>query len=182
MKKPLCSFFFITIFLFFLITQRSFPQNQIPFSVISSGGEKSSGSSYLLSSTVGETFIGKTVNIENRHNLGFWYVYKQSIITEVEKEEENLPTMFKLEQNYPNPFNPSTVIKFGVPEKSTVVLKIYDILGGEVTTLVNEEMDPGWYKREFDASYYSSGVYIYRMQAGSYVSTKKMILLRWSVS
>jgi GH43 family beta-xylosidase len=127
---------------------------------------------------VGESFIGKTVNATNQHNLGFWYVYKQSTVTDVEKEEEPIPTIFKLEQNYPNPFNPSTVIKFGVPEKSRVLVKVYDILGNEVTTLVNEDLDAGLYSREFNASGYSSGIYIYRMQAGTYINTKKMILVK----
>ena len=103
-------------------------------------------------------------------------MYKQSTLTDVEKEEETIPTVFKLEQNYPNPFNPSTIIKFAVPERSNVLLKIYDLLGEEVITLVNEEMEAGWYRREFNASGYSTGVYIYRMQAGNYISTKKMIL------
>jgi Secretion system C-terminal sorting domain len=166
------------IILLLLIASMTLAQNKIPASVISSGGEKSSSASFILSSTVGEPFVGKTGNASNQQNIGFWYVYKQSTITDVEKEDETIPTVFKLEQNYPNPFNPSTIIKFAVPERSNVLLKVYDILGGEVITLVNEEMDSGWYKREFNASGYSTGVYIYRMQAGSYTSTKKMILIK----
>jgi hypothetical protein len=167
------------ILLLLLIAHLTFAQNQIPASVISSGGEKSAGTSFILISTVGEPFIGKSVNAANQHNVGFWYVYKQSAITAVEEEQEEIiPNKFQLEQNYPNPFNPSTVIKFGVPERSNVLLKIYDILGGEVATLVNEEMDAGWYSRDFNASGYSTGVYIFRMQAGNYISTKKMILVK----
>ena len=166
------------ILLLLLIASITLAQNQIPVSVISSGGEKSSSASFILSSTVGEQFIGKSINAANQHNIGFWYVYKQSTLTDVEKEDETIPTVFKLEQNYPNPFNPSTIIKFAVPERSNVVLKIYDLLGGEVITLVNEEMEAGWYRREFNASGYSTGVYIYRMQAGNYISTKKMILIK----
>lgn len=165
-------------FLILLIASRTLAQYQIPVSVISCGGEKSSSTSFILSSTVGEPFIGKAVSSANQHNIGFWYVYKQSTITDVEKEEENIPTVFKLEQNYPNPFNPSTIIKFGVPERSSVLIKIYDILGGEVNTLVNEEMEAGWYSKEFNAIKYSSGIYIYRMQAGAYVNTKKMLYIK----
>jgi hypothetical protein len=178
MKKLRGVFLFLLFLLLLLITEVIVAQNQIPVSVISSGGEKSSSASFILSSTVGEQFIGKSVNSASQHNIGFWYVYKQSTLTDVEKENETIPTVFKLEQNYPNPFNPSTIIKFAVPERRSVLIKIYDILGGEVITIVNEEMDSGWYKREFNASGYSTGVYIYRMQAGNYVSTKKMILIK----
>jgi len=104
-------------------------------------------------------------------------VYKQNVITSIE-DEETIPMEFKLEQNYPNPFNPSTVIRFAISEKSNVVLKVYDILGSEVATLVNKDMDIGRYEVEFRADNYSSGIYIYRLSAGNFISTKKMILLR----
>ncbi|HMN22929.1 MAG TPA: T9SS type A sorting domain-containing protein, partial [Ignavibacteriaceae bacterium] len=94
------------------------------------------------------------------------------------EEDETIPTEFKLEQNYPNPFNPTTKIKFAVPERSNVLIKIYDILGSEVKTLVNKEMEAGRYDVEFNAGGYSSGIYLFRMEAGNYVNTKKMILLR----
>jgi len=83
-----------------------------------------------------------------------------------------------LTQNYPNPFNPSTKIKYQIPELSFVTIKVYDVLGKEVTTLINEEKPAGSYEVEFDASRLPSGVYFYRLQAGSFIETKKMILLR----
>jgi hypothetical protein len=161
-----------------LISQQEFAQNQIPVSIISNGGERSSSPSYLMLGTVGESFIGKVVNTSYQHQAGFWYVYKQSTVTNVDKENETIPNVFQLEQNYPNPFNPSTIIKFGIPERSNVVLKIYDLLGSEVQTLVNNELEPGWYSRYFNASGYSSGIYIYRLQAGTYINTMKMILVK----
>ena len=85
---------------------------------------------------------------------------------------------FSLEQNYPNPFNPSTVISYRLPETSFVTLKIYDALGREVAVLVNEQKPAGTYEVEFDASDLSSGIYFYKLQAGSFVQTRKMILLR----
>ena len=162
--------------MFFLST--AFSQYQISNSVIGSGGNKTSNTNYILNSTVGEPLIGKSVSPVNQQQAGFWYIYQQSTITAVENEETTMPTVFKLEQNYPNPFNPSTAIKFAVPEKSNVVIKIYDILGNEIITLVNEEMDAGWYEKSFNANGISSGVYLFRMQAGNYVNTKKMLLIK----
>ncbi len=90
----------------------------------------------------------------------------------------SIPERFILYQNYPNPFNPSTTIKFSIPQASFVTLKIYDILGREVTSLVNEEKPAGNYNVEFRGSNISSGVYFYRLQAGSFTETKKFILMR----
>jgi N-acetylneuraminic acid mutarotase len=85
---------------------------------------------------------------------------------------------FALEQNYPNPFNPTTAIEFSIPKSAFVSLKIYNILGEEVATLVSEKLVTGRYKYNWDASALASGVYFYRIQAGNYVEAKKMILLR----
>ena len=97
----------------------------------------------------------------------------------------SLPQIFSLEQNYPNPFNPTTTIKYSIPSvisneerNLNVTLKIYDILGNEVATLVNENKPAGSYEIDFNASSLTSGVYFYKFQAGSFVETKKMILLR----
>jgi len=89
-----------------------------------------------------------------------------------------LPTEYKLEQNYPNPFNPSTKIRYQVSSITAVSLKVYDILGNEIATLVNEKKEPGYYEVEFNASQFASGVYIYRLQTGNFVSTKKMMVLK----
>ena len=111
-----------------------------------------------------------------------WYVdnIKISVFDEPTAAEkfDQLLEEFSLEQNYPNPFNPSTIIKYSIPEKSVVILKIYDLLGSEVETLVNEEKSSGSYEVEFDGSSLTSGIYVYTLQAGSFVETKKMILLK----
>jgi len=88
------------------------------------------------------------------------------------------PVNFALEQNYPNPFNPSTIISYGIPVKSNVTLKVFDVLGNEVAILVNEEKPAGSYEVEFDASALPSGIYFYSIQTGRYVETKKMVLLK----
>jgi hypothetical protein len=90
----------------------------------------------------------------------------------------NIPEEFALGQNYPNPFNPSTKIEYQLPAKGNVTLRIYDILGRLVTTLVDKVQDPGYYSVTWDASKYASGIYIYAIQGGSFTSTKKLILLK----
>ncbi len=97
--------------------------------------------------------------------------------TDVEENVE-LPTVFSLSQNYPNPFNPTTVIKYSIPEVTNVKLKVFDMLGREIATLVNREQTAGVYNVEFNASNLSSGVYFYRVTAGSFVATKKLLLLK----
>ena len=88
------------------------------------------------------------------------------------------PMHYSLEQNYPNPFNPSTKIGFRITDMGFVSLKIYDVLGREVTTLVNEVKQPGSYEATFDARGLASGVYLYRLKAGSFTETKRLLLLR----
>lgn len=102
---------------------------------------------------------------------------KQNIILRNFKGE-NISVVFELEQNYPNPFNPNTIIRYQLPKDGIVILKVYDILGSEVTTLVNEHKTAGRYEVVFNASHLASGVYIYKIQAGDYVSSKKMVLVK----
>ena len=112
-----------------------------------------------------------------------------SDFTTINKDLFTIPNEFKLEQNYPNPFNPSTIIKYSVPFSPSplqgegprvrlVTLKVYDLLGREITTLVNEEKQPGNYEIKFDGTKFISGVYFYRMESGSYTQTKKLIILK----
>ncbi|MBM4158094.1 MAG: T9SS type A sorting domain-containing protein [Ignavibacteria bacterium] len=89
-----------------------------------------------------------------------------------------IPNKYRLSQNFPNPFNPKTRIEFSVPKQNYVTLKIYDILGREVKTLVNELKSPGIYIADFDGSEFSSGVYFYRIEAGDFTDVKKMILIK----
>ncbi|MCF8243302.1 MAG: T9SS type A sorting domain-containing protein [Melioribacteraceae bacterium] len=93
-------------------------------------------------------------------------------------EEEDIPLVYKLKQNYPNPFNPSTTIKYELPDEGHVVIKLYDVLGREIQTLVNESKSPGRYEIKFDGSKLSSGVYIYRIEAGQFTSIKKLMLMK----
>ncbi len=118
-------------------------------------------------------------------NLNGWAVGESGMIlhyqrdaTYIKSDTQPLLTEYALEQNYPNPFNPTTTIKFSTPVASVVTLKIYNILGEEVKTLVDKYREIGNHTVQFNANNLSSGIYLYKLQAGSFVETKKMILLK----
>jgi hypothetical protein len=94
------------------------------------------------------------------------------------EEFDLTPYKFELSQNYPNPFNPATLIQYSIPELSDVTVKVFNVLGQEVALLVNEVQSPGVYKVNFNASNLSTGVYMYRIQAGDFVAVKKMMLIK----
>ena len=94
------------------------------------------------------------------------------------ENEESIPTEFTLEQNYPNPFNPTTTISFSIPVEGNVSLKIYNLIGQEIAVLVNENLSEGNYLFNWNGENQPSGIYFYKLQAGSFVDTKKMILLK----
>ena len=104
-------------------------------------------------------------------------LYYRQLVTGIEKHQE-LPGSFALSQNYPNPFNPTTTITYEIPKALQVRLTVYDILGREVQTLVNEMKQPGRYETTFNASKLASGVYLYRLRAGGFVGTKKLLVIR----
>jgi len=118
-----------------------------------------------------------TVNAGHKSPLRWDSAMVNITITDVGENSSN-PTVFKLYDNYPNPFNPSTSIRYSIPEGSFASIKIYNSLGSEVATLVNETKPAGTYEVEFNASDLSSGIYYYTLQAGSFSETKKMILLK----
>jgi len=103
---------------------------------------------------------------------------QKSSLSATAEQTPELPCEFTLSQNYPNPFNPTTTIKYDLPIDAHVTLKLYDVLGREVLTLVNEQAKAGYHSTTLDASRLSSGVYFYRIQAGQFSQTKKLILVR----
>ncbi len=142
-----------------------------------------------MDSTVVYYYISATSNSGRRVTKplvapdGFYKFIVENSVTDV--AQINLPNEFQLFQNYPNPFNPSTKIKFAIPSVEThndasllVTLKVYDLLGSEVITLVNEEKSAGEYEVEFNSKQLTSGMYFYTLKAGSFVQTKKMVLLK----
>ena len=126
--------------------------------------------------------IPRNLNFDFKLNIysnGYLFWQKDtSVVVGIEVSESALPRTYELYQNYPNPFNPVTVIKFDLPKTSQVSLKIFNILGEEVTTLVSGQLLSGSYQYEWDASGLASGVYLYRIEAEDFVETRKMILMR----
>ncbi len=109
---------------------------------------------------------------------GIWRRSLPEIVTSVAPLRGDMPREFLLSQNYPNPFNPTTIITYQLPRSSAVRLSVYDMLGGEVSVLVNDAVESGIHEVKFDGSALASGVYMYRLQAGGSVRVRKFILLR----
>ncbi|MGD8781186.1 MAG: T9SS type A sorting domain-containing protein [Ignavibacteria bacterium] len=145
------------------------------------GGENENGDTLIVDSDgLDAVDYGTKITIEGFEPItysNFSEVIIEDVVTEV-KENTSIPTEYGLSQNYPNPFNPSTSIEYQVSSYENVTIKVYDILGNEIKTLVNEKKSPGTYNIVFNAEGVSSGVYFYRMVSKSFVETKKMLLLR----
>jgi len=128
---------------------------------------------HVLSLTISGTqlFAGTSGGVVWRRPLS-------EMITAVASDNRGDPGKFLLQQNYPNPFNPTTAISYQLPAVSFVTLKVYDVLGREVVTLVNEKEAPGEYTVQFDASKLASGVYFYRLTTERFTHTRKMLLMK----
>jgi hypothetical protein len=125
------------------------------------------------------TIPSLTIDYANNSTKNEDLIVSPSSTTSVrDKSFGTIPSGYELMQNYPNPFNPSTLIRFGIPEKSHVKITVYNFIGQKVVDLVSEEMSAGYHEVRFDADNLSSGAYFYSIEAGSYISVKKMILLK----
>ena len=128
------------------------------------------------------TWFGN-LNMDINAGVEIWNFAKRFILTPVTEIAADpatrvFPCEYSLAQNYPNPFNPSTTIRYGLPQRSHVTLTVFNTLGQQVAELVNREMEPGYHEVKFDASGLASGMYFYRLQAGTYVQTRKLLLLK----
>jgi hypothetical protein len=134
----------------------------------------------LLSSCIHNGKIYTYGGSRTTHPLtGTTEIYEYAPVTAIKDDLLRVPDEFNMSQNYPNPFNPSTTIEFGLPKSSDVTLKIFNILGEEMAALVSERLSAGSYSYEWSRTGgIASGVYLYRLQAGNYVETRKMVLLQ----
>jgi hypothetical protein len=135
---------------------------------------------YCITANNDYVYTGTFVNLSSCHESG---VFRISDLTAIRSFNNEIPKSYILFQNYPNPFNPTTKIKFEIPsnvksETSNVKITIYDILGREVATLVNEDLKTGSYEVKWNASNFSSGIYNYKLVAGDFISVKKMVLIK----
>jgi hypothetical protein len=110
--------------------------------------------------------------------IGYYNMVKLSNLTAIEETKGSVPTGYILNQNYPNPFNPTTTISYSLPKSSFVDLRIYDLLGRNVATLVQNEQSAGTHLAVFDAKGLASGVYVYTLKAGDFTATKSLVLIK----
>jgi hypothetical protein len=151
--------------------------SQITWSDFSGAFGTSASGNTVVTSSAGFSFSGETQNESSEIMSGFLIDYNM-IITGIEDNQSILPSVYRLNQNYPNPFNPSTIINYQIPEQGFVTIKVYDILGKEIKTLVNENKPVGSYNIRFNASDLSSGIYIYQIRVNNFVQSRKMMLMK----
>ena len=118
-------------------------------------------------------------SVWENNSTGNWKLYGSSvdIVVDVKKNRWD-QDMYALSENYPNPFNPVTTIRFSLPQRSFVSLKVFDLLGTEISTIISEELQAGTYSRQWSALQFASGVYYYRIQTDNFVETKKLVLMK----
>ena len=158
-------------------TERVISDHRLKPKPIIGGGSNYQGDHIALKSVGDKLFALWMDDFSGLYQI--WCTIFDLTVLDVRQSQSEVPSSFGLEQNYPNPFNPETVIRYSLPVTSDVTLKVYNVLGQEVAILrMNEEMKPGKYEVNFNAASLSSGVYFYRLQAGSFVETKKLVLMR----
>ncbi len=132
----------------------------------------------LPDTTKVDALASSGTNLFASTDKGFFRRPLSEMVTSVERLSTDLPTQFSLDQNYPNPFNPSTTISYSLPKAAVVTLGIFNALSQEVALLVNERKEAGYYQVRWDGLSVPSGIYFYRLQAGEYLETMKMVVLK----
>jgi hypothetical protein len=151
--------------------------SSIPWSTVGHGGGVCLSSGSMMKSAIGQPLAGAVSGTNSRIDAGFFSDTLFRTTTSV-TEGGSTPVEFFLDQNYPNPFNPSTTIAYGLPHASKVTIGIFNALGERVLQIVDGELQAGYHEVRFDASRLPSGVYFYRLQAGNFLQTRKLIVLR----
>ncbi len=151
-------------------------QAQLRSWVFATGGGVMSGGGHTAVGTVGQSFVGYSSGVTYAASSGVWF---GGVITDVDQaESDELPRVFALRQNYPNPFNPRTLIEYRLPKACHVDLRIFDLLGREMLVLVEGMQEAGNKSVALDASGLPSGAYFYRLAAGDFMATKKLVVVK----
>jgi len=167
------------LILFMIPLIGSSQNSRVDWWVLDMGSASSAAAGAKLQSAVGQNFVGLARQGNTVVTGGFLAdTIFRSVVVSVAENKEDVPLTYGLKQNYPNPFNPTTIIRYQLPLQSYVTLKVFDILGRDVATLLNEVKQPGTYTVQWHASGVASGVYFCRLQAGQFSAMKKMVLLR----
>ncbi len=177
--KPKSLLIFFPVLLVLLLFQENMQaQYRLGAWVSGSGGGTVSCDSYTVVSTLGQSLSGVAQYDGFSINSGFMHTAAESAITSIEHPGDYFPLQFGLGQNYPNPFTWITAIEYEVPEKSHVEIIVYNTFGQAISVLVSEDHYPGRYRVIFDSGSFPGGVYFYRIKAGDFLDTRKMLLIR----
>jgi hypothetical protein len=169
-------YWLVALCLCLLLVQAVSAAEHVVRDVVAGGGGAAASAEYRLLHTVGQSVIGIVSGTAHEHEQGFWYL-PWFFVTGAE-DEVPLPRAYRLYQNYPNPFNPVTTIRFALVRPARVTVRIYDVMGRLVSTVVDEEMEAGEHSVPFEAEGLASGVYFYRLKAAEFEKTRKMVVLR----
>jgi len=147
--------------------------------VFAAAGGTTTNALYRLSSTLGEPIAGRAVSATGVLYAGFWATTVVPATTGTAVDDAgDLPAAYRLDANYPNPFNPQTTLRYALPEPATVRLVVYDALGRVVQVLVDRPQAAGWHEVSFEGAMLPSGVYFYRLEAGTYQAVRSMLLVK----
>jgi len=177
-KRILFASFILTTFITSILLAQTSSNYNVQQAVIDEGGNTSHSSQHRVNDAVGQPSpVGEATS--HNYTVSSGFLGGGKMITPVDVFENiSAPASFRLSQNHPNPFNPSTTIEFSLPKASFVTLKIYNLLGEEVATLVSEQRSMGIHKINWDARGLASGVYLYQLVAADFSQTRKLILMR----
>ena len=177
-------FIFVVLFLSLCVSAPFAQTYELKNDVIDDGGTKMSSAGYVLKGSFGQSTIGKISSANYIAYIGFWHPYP--VGPGIEEDllfGRSIPIVFSLSQNYPNPVTHTTTIKYGLPQETRVDVRVFNSAGQQIRTLVQENQQPGYYKVKWDLRGVSgdrlpSGVYFYRIRAGGFIRTRKMVILR----
>ncbi len=169
----------VVVLILFVHTVDLFAQNSVvSWSALDMGVASPASATTQIYSVAGQVLVGSLRSDNTMIESGFLAdTLFRSVVTSI-AEHGDVPIEYALQQNYPNPFNPSTTIRYGLPNRSHVTLTVFNTLGQQTAILQNGEQEAGYHEVQFDGKNLSSGVYFYRIQAGDFMATRRLLLLR----